>query len=76
MGCSGDVEVEDAAAVVGEQGEDEEGAQAGGGNGEEIDGHEVADMVGEKRSPGLGRRGAPGWEPPGDGALGHGDTEL
>jgi hypothetical protein len=38
-GMLGDVEVEDAAAVVGKDDEDEEHAQAGSGNGEEIDGH-------------------------------------
>jgi hypothetical protein len=59
-GMLGDVEVEDAAAVVGEHDEDEEDAQAGGGHGEEIDGDQVADMVGEKRSPGLRRWGTPG----------------
>jgi hypothetical protein len=59
-GMLGDVEVEDTAAVVDEHDEDEEDAQAGGGHGEEIDGHQVAD-IGEKRSPGLRRRGAPGW---------------
>ena len=58
-GMLGDVEVDDAPAVVGEHDEDEEDAQAGGGHGEEVDGDEVPDMVGEERAPGLrGRVGA------------------
>ena len=52
----GHVQVEDAATVVGEHDEDEEDAQARGGQPEEVDSDEVADMVGEERSPGL-RRG-------------------
>ena len=53
----GDVEVDDAPAVVGEHDEDEEDAQAGGGHGEEVDGDQVADVVGEERPPGLRGRG-------------------
>src|SRR4029450_433897 len=55
----GHVEVEDAAAVVGEHDKDEEDAQLRGGNREEIDRDEVPDMVGEERPPCLGRRYAP-----------------
>jgi len=55
-GVLGHVEVEDAAALVGQHDEDEEDVQVSGGNGEEVDRDEVADMVGEERSPGL-RRG-------------------
>ena len=54
----GDVEVQDATAMVGKHNEDEEDTQAGDGNGEEIDGDEVLDMVGQERVPGLGGRGA------------------
>ena len=75
-GMLGDVEVDDAPAMVGEHDEDEEHAQARGGHGEEIDGDQVPDMVGEERAPGLGRRGAPLRDQPGDGALGHVDAEL
>jgi hypothetical protein len=44
--------------VVGEHDEDEEDAEASGGYGEEVDGDQVADVVGEERPPGL--RGAGG----------------
>ena len=40
----GHVEVEDAAALVGQHDEDEEDVQVSGGNGEEVDRDEVADM--------------------------------
>jgi hypothetical protein len=52
----GHVEVEDAPAMVGEDDENEEHAQVRDGHREEIDGDEVPDMVGQKRSPGLGGR--------------------
>src|SRR5256885_14861518 len=51
-----DIEVEDAPAVVGEHDEDEQNAQARGGNSEEIDGDEVLDVIGQERAPPL-RRG-------------------
>ena len=76
MGLLGDIEVEDAPAVVGEHDEDEQDAQTGGGNCEEVDRDEVANMVGEERAPSL--RG--GWaalrHEPGDGTLGHVDAKL
>ena len=53
------VEVEDTPAMVAEDDQDEEHAQASGGDREEIDGDQVADMVGQERPPGLrgwGRR--------------------
>jgi hypothetical protein len=53
-GMLGDVEVQDATAIVGKHDEDEEDTQAGGGNGEEIDSDEVPNMVGQERPPGLG----------------------
>ena len=52
----GDVEVEDAAALVGEHDKDEEDAQLRGGHREEIDSDQVPDMVGEECAPGLGGR--------------------
>ena len=52
----GDVEVEDAPAVVGEHDEDEQHAQARGGNREEIDGDEVPDVIGQEGAPRLRRR--------------------
>ena len=51
----GDVEVDDASAMVSEHDEDEEQAPAGGGDGEEIAGDQVPDVVGEERPPGLRR---------------------
>ncbi len=55
-GMLGHVEVEDAPALVGEDDQDEEHAQVGGRNGEEIDRDQFADMVGQERAPGLRRR--------------------
>jgi hypothetical protein len=55
----GDVEVDDAPAVMGEHDEYEEDPQASGGNGEEIDRNKVLDVVGEERAPGLRRGRAP-----------------
>ncbi len=55
-GMLGDIEVEDAPPVVGEYNEDEQDAQARGGNGEEVHGDEVPDVIGQERAPRLGRR--------------------
>jgi len=49
----GDVEVDNAPAVVSEHDENEEDAKASGGNGKEIDRDQVADVVSEERPPGL-----------------------
>src|SRR3989441_8783645 len=49
-GMLGDVEVENAPPTVGQDDEDEEDVQVSGGNGEEVDRDEVADMVDEERS--------------------------
>jgi hypothetical protein len=75
-GMPGDVEVEDASAMVGEDHQDEQDAQVSGGNGEEVDRDEVPDMVGEECLPGLRGGYAPLRHQPGDGALGHVDAEL
>jgi hypothetical protein len=45
--------VDDAPPVVGEHDEDEQDAQTRGGDGEEIDGDEVADVIGQERAPRL-----------------------
>ena len=58
-GVLGHVEVDDAAAIVGQRYEDEEHSQARAGDREEVDGDQVPDVVGKERPPGLGRRGAP-----------------
>src|SRR5262249_1994101 len=71
-----DVEVKDAAAVGGENDQDEEDAQAGRRHREEVKAEEVSDVIGEERSPGLGGRAAPRGEQTGDGAFGHPDAEL
>src|SRR5216684_138133 len=55
-GMLGDIEVEDAPAVVGEHDEDEQNAQARGGNSEEIDGDEIPDVIGQEGAPRLRRR--------------------
>ena len=41
----GDVEVKDAPAIVGEDEEDVKDAKGGGGDGEEVNGGELADVV-------------------------------
>ncbi len=75
-GVFGHVEVDDAPAMVSKHDEDEEHSHARAGDREEVDGDQVPDVVGEERPPGLGWRGAPLREQPGDGALGHVDAEL
>ena len=55
-GMLGDIEVEDAAPVVGEHDEDEQDAQTRGGDGEEIDGDEVPDVISQECAPRLRRR--------------------
>jgi len=72
----GDVEVKDAAAIVGEHNEDEEHPQASSRDREEIDGDQIPDVIGQERSPALRGRRAPLREQAGDGALGHVDAEL
>ena len=72
----GDIEVEDAPPVVGEHDEDEQDAQARGGNREEIDGDEVPDVIGQERAPRLRRRRAALREQAGDGALSDVDSQL
>jgi hypothetical protein len=52
-GVLGDVEVDNPPAMVGEDDKDKEDAEASGGNGEEIDRDQVADVVREERPPGL-----------------------
>ena len=54
--------MDDPSPVVGEHDEDEEDAQARGGDGADIEGDQVPDVVGEDRPPGLGRRGMLGLE--------------
>jgi hypothetical protein len=44
-GMLGDVEVDDTSSIVGEHHEDEEYPQVRGGNREEVEGDEIADMV-------------------------------
>ena len=62
--CSGR---DDAPAVVSEHDENKEDAQARGWHREEIEGDQIADMVGEERPPGLRRQGAPFRHEPRDG---------
>jgi hypothetical protein len=72
----GDAKVDDAPAVVSEDDQDEEDPKARRGYGEEVDRDQVAEMVSEKRPPGLrGRETARRYEA-GDGALGDVDAEL
>jgi len=73
----GDVEMEDAASVVGQDEEDIENAKCRGGYCEEIDRCERADVVVEKSAPGL-RRWLPwfGRHEAGHASLGDVDAEL
>src|SRR2546425_4041173 len=68
-GVLGHVEVDNAPAVVSEHDENKEDAQARGWHREEIEGDEIADMVGEERPPSLRRQGAPRGHEARDGAL-------
>jgi hypothetical protein len=72
----GDVKMDDPSAMMSEHNENEEDAQADGGNREEVEGDEISDMVVEERPPGLGWRYAPLRHQPGHGSLGHVDAEL
>jgi hypothetical protein len=69
-GVLGDVEVDDPPAMVGQHDEDEQDAQERGGQGEEIDGDQIADVVREEGPPGLRRVGAPCRHEARHGALG------
>jgi hypothetical protein len=62
--------------MVGKHDEDEEHPQTRGGDREEIEGDQIPGVVGEERPPGLGRRGLPLREEPGDGAFRHVDAQL
>src|SRR3989442_2834899 len=75
-GMRGNVEVEDAPAIVSEHDEDEQDAQVRGRNGEEIEGDQIRDVIGKERAPGLRGRCAALRDEPGDGALGHVEAEL
>jgi hypothetical protein len=52
-GVLGHVEVDDPPAMVSEHDENEEHAEACGGDREEVEGNEISDMVVEERPPGL-----------------------
>src|SRR2546428_12552056 len=75
-GLLGDVEVEDAPAIVCEHDKGEQDTQGPRRNDEEIDGDQVADVIGQERAPGLRGRCAALREEPGDGAFGHVDAEF
>src|SRR5437879_1458389 len=75
-GILGDVEVEDAPAIMCEHDKGEQDPQPHSGNDEEINGDQVADVISQERAPGLRGRCAALREEPGDGALGHADAEF
>jgi hypothetical protein len=52
-GVLGDVEVDNAPAVVSEHDENEEDAQARGGDREEVEGDQVLDVIGQERASDL-----------------------
>jgi hypothetical protein len=72
----GDVEVHHAPPVMSEDEQHKEYAQARGGHGEEVDRHQVVDVVGEERPPRLRRRSPLLRDQSRDGALGDDDAEL
>jgi hypothetical protein len=74
-GMFGNVEVDDALPVMGKHDQDEEDAEVRGRHREEVEGNQIAGMVGEKRPPGLRRQRAPLWHEPRDGALRDVDSE-
>jgi hypothetical protein len=72
----GDVDVEDAAPVMGEDEEAEQDLVADGRHREEVDRDQVAEMVRREHPPGLGRpRACRPRQTPGDGGFGKGDPE-
>jgi hypothetical protein len=62
--------------VVSEDDENEQDPKARGGHGEEVDGDQVADVVGEERPPGLRGLGVALRHESGDGTLGDVDAKL
>src|SRR5439155_20116929 len=75
-GMLGNIEVEDAPAIVSEHDEDKQDAQARGRNGEEIEGDQIRDVIGKERAPGLRGGCAALRDEPGDGALGYLEAGL
>ncbi len=71
-----DIEMDDATAIVTENDEKEQNPEGGGRQREEVDGHQVLDMIVEKAPPGLGRWLAPANHVLGNSGLGNGYTEL
>src|SRR5450631_1684667 len=73
----GDVEMQDAAAIVGQDDKDVEDAKGRGRDGEEVDRGECTDVIRKEGAPGLGRRLAwPVWHQTRDLAFGDLDAEL
>ena len=64
-----DTQADDATTVLREHDEGEEDSEAGGGDGEDIDAHEVLDVIGQKSAPGLRGRVAVSHHVLGNGGL-------
>ena len=75
-GVFGDVEVDDATAMVGKYDENEEHAQPSRWHREEVNGDEIRDVIGKERPPRLGGRRASLRHQPGDGAFRDLDSQL
>jgi hypothetical protein len=75
-GVLGDVEVDNAPAVVSEHDEDEQDTEVNGGHRKEIDRDQVPNVIGEERSSGLRGLGATPGHEAGDRALGNLEAEL
>jgi hypothetical protein len=75
-GMLGHIEVDDPSAMVSEHDKNEEHAQACGGDGKEVEGDEVSDMVVKECPPGLRRPQAPLGHEPRDSTFCHVEAEL
>jgi hypothetical protein len=71
----GHVEMQHLATTMFQQDEHEQHLHGDRRHGEEIDGHQLAEVVVKKRLPALRRWPADASEKSGDGALGNGDAE-
>ena len=72
----GDRDVHDVATPMGQDNEHEQQSIRDGGHDEEIGGHDLIDVIGEERPPGLGRRAPAASHVSGHGRLTDVDAEL
>jgi hypothetical protein len=72
----GDADVHDAATAMGQDDQHEQQSIRDGGHDEEIGGHDLIDVIGKERPPGLGRRALVASHVSGHGRLTDVDAEL